>query len=51
MVGAKRSARPYLIGYLRDVTHSTATGMYVLAGMLVIGALAVWLTPAKLVNR
>jgi D-galactonate transporter len=44
-------ASPYMIGYLRDITHSTATGMYVLAGMLVIGALAVWLTPAKLVNR
>ncbi|MBN3728227.1 MFS transporter [Burkholderia sp. Ac-20379] len=44
-------ASPYLIGYLRDATHSTASGMYMLAGMLVIGALAVWLTPAKLVNR
>jgi D-galactonate transporter len=44
-------ASPYLIGYLRDATHSTATGMYGLAGMLVVGAVAVWLTPAKLVNR
>jgi D-galactonate transporter len=44
-------ASPYMIGYLKDVTHSTAAGMYVLAGMLVIGALATWLTPAKLVNR
>jgi hypothetical protein len=40
-----------MIGYLKDMTHSTATGMYVLAGMLVIGAIAVFLTPAKLVNR
>jgi len=44
-------ASPYLIGYLKDLTHSTQSGMYVLAAMLVIGAMAVWLTPAKLVNR
>jgi nitrate/nitrite transporter NarK len=44
-------ASPYMIGYLKDLTHSTQTGMYVLAGMLVIGAVATWLTPAKLVNR
>lgn len=44
-------ASPYLIGYLRDATNSTASGMYVLAGMLVLGAVAVWLTPARLVNR
>lgn len=29
-----------MIGYLKDLTHSTQTGMYVLAGMLVIGAIA-----------
>jgi MFS-type transporter involved in bile tolerance (Atg22 family) len=40
-----------MIGYLKDLTHSTQTGMYVLAGMLVIGAIATWLTPPKLVNR
>jgi MFS-type transporter involved in bile tolerance (Atg22 family) len=40
-----------MIGYLKDLTHSTQTGMYVLAAMLVIGAIATWLTPAKLVNR
>ncbi|KGR95022.1 MFS transporter [Burkholderia sp. ABCPW 111] len=44
-------ASPYLIGYLKDATSSTSAGMYVLAAMLVIGAIAVWLTPAKLVNR
>ncbi|MBU9195053.1 MULTISPECIES: MFS transporter [Burkholderia] len=44
-------ASPYVIGYLRDATHSTASGMVMLAGMLVIGSIAVWLTPAKLVNR
>ncbi|PYE20580.1 D-galactonate transporter [Paraburkholderia silvatlantica] len=44
-------ASPYMIGYLKDLTHSTQSGMYVLAAMLAIGALAVWLTPARLVNR
>jgi len=44
-------ASPYMIGYLKDLTSSTASGMYVLAGVLVIGAIAVWFTPAKLVNR
>ncbi|KVD47520.1 MFS transporter [Burkholderia ubonensis] len=44
-------ASPYVIGYLKDATHSTSAGMYVLSAMLVIGAIAVWLTPARLVNR
>jgi len=44
-------ARPYLIGYLKDLTGSTAIGMYVLAGSLVVGAVLVWLTPKQLVNR
>ena len=42
---------PYLVGYLKDLTHSTQSGMYVLAAMLVVGAIAVLRTPAKLVNR
>ena len=42
---------PYLVGYLKDATHSTQSGMYVLAGMLVVGAIAVLRTPARLVNR
>lgn len=44
-------ASPYMIGYLKDLTQSTQAGMFVLAGVLVVGALAVWLTPAKMVNR
>ena len=44
-------ASPYMIGYLKDLTHSTSAGMYVLAATLVLGAIAVWLTPARLVNR
>lgn len=44
-------ASPYLIGFLKDSTGSTAIGMYVLAGALVVGAVLVWLTPRELVNR
>ncbi|WP_244504111.1 MFS transporter [Variovorax sp. CF079] len=42
---------PYLVGYLKDATQSTQSGMYVLAGTLVVGAFAVLRTPARLVNR
>jgi D-galactonate transporter len=42
---------PYLIGYLKDLTHSGATGMYMLAVMLVIGSAAVLKTSPKLVNK
>ncbi|CAB5693796.1 Inner membrane transport protein RhmT [Delftia tsuruhatensis] len=44
-------ASPYMIGTLKDLTQSTQAGMFVLAAILVIGAIAVWLTPAKMVNR
>jgi nitrate/nitrite transporter NarK len=44
-------ASPYMIGYLKDLTQSTQAGMFVLAGVLVVGAIAVWLTPPKMVNR
>jgi D-galactonate transporter len=42
---------PYMIGYLKDLTQSTQIGMYVLAGMLMLGAFLVWRTPARLINR
>ena len=42
---------PYLIGTLKDMTGSTAIGMYVLAFVLVLGAVGVWLVPKQLVNR
>lgn len=32
---------PYLVGVIKDATHSTATGMYVLAASLILGALLV----------
>ncbi|EJM97782.1 MFS transporter [Herbaspirillum sp. YR522] len=42
---------PYLVGWLKDATQSTNTGMYVLAASLVIGALLTLSLPARLVNR
>ena len=38
-----------MVGYLKDLTQSTQSGMYVLAALLVLGAVAVW--PARMVNR
>jgi D-galactonate transporter len=42
---------PYLVGILKDLTGSTEVGMYVLAGVLMAGAVAVLTTSPKLVNR
>lgn len=42
---------PYMVGALKDLTQSTQLPMYVLSAILVVGALLVWLTPAKMVNR
>ena len=42
---------PYMVGALKDMTQSTQLPMYVLSAILIVGALLVWLTPAKLVNR
>jgi MFS-type transporter involved in bile tolerance (Atg22 family) len=42
---------PYLIGFLKDATHDNRTGMYMLAGMLVLGALLVLKTRPGDVNR
>jgi D-galactonate transporter len=42
---------PYLIGWIKDLTHSTNIGMYVLAAVLIAGSLAVLSVPARLVNR
>jgi nitrate/nitrite transporter NarK len=44
-------ASPYLIGAIKDYTHSTNIGMYVLAAVLVVGAIIVLRVPARLVNR
>lgn len=44
-------ASPYMIGLIRDATQSSAIGMYVLAGFLVLGAILVLMIPANKVNR
>ena len=42
---------PYLVGWLKQLTSSTDSGMYILAAALVIGAAITLMVPAKLVNR
>ncbi|GAC1331458.1 MAG: MFS transporter [Collimonas sp.] len=42
---------PFMVGWLKDTTHNNQTGMFMLAGMLVIGAVAILKTPPKMVNR
>jgi len=42
---------PYLVGWLKDLTGTTNTGLYMLAGCLVVGALVALAQPAKLVNK
>ena len=42
---------PYLIGYLKDLTHNNATGMYMLAVMLVVGSIATLATKPGMVNK
>lgn len=42
---------PYLMGMLTDLTHSTLTGMLIISGTLFVGAAAIFLIPAHVVNR
>ena len=42
---------PYVIGWLKQTTHSMDIGMYLLTGILILGALVTLSIPAKLVNR
>lgn len=44
-------ASPYLVGWIKDATHSTDLALYVLAGMMVCGVLLVFRIPARTVNR
>jgi MFS family permease len=44
-------ASPYVVGWLKDLTHSTAAGMYAVSAVLVLGALAVLTIPPTQVNR
>ncbi|SAK77204.1 major facilitator transporter [Caballeronia calidae] len=42
---------PYLVGWLKQATGSNASGMYMLTGFLVLGALLALSVPARMVNR
>lgn len=43
---------PYVVGWLKDLTHSTQAGMYAVSGVLVAGAVIILVfVPARLVNR
>ncbi len=42
---------PFLIGAVKDLTQSTDIALYLLAGVLVAGAVIVMSIPARLVNR
>ncbi|RWR01454.1 MFS transporter [[Pantoea] beijingensis] len=42
---------PYLMGLLNDLTHSTQSGVLIISATLFVGAAAVFLIPARMVNR
>lgn len=41
---------PYLIGWMRDTTHSASLALFLLAFLIALGGLLVLRTPAALVN-
>jgi D-galactonate transporter len=42
---------PYLIGWIKDATHSTDLALYILAAAMLVGAVLVLRIPGKTVNR
>ena len=46
-----RLRQPYLIGWIRDIYHSTAPAIYVIAGALLVSALIALSFDPKKVNR
>jgi sugar phosphate permease len=42
---------PFLVGWIKDMTHSTDLALYILSSVLFVGALLVMKVPARLVNR
>jgi D-galactonate transporter len=42
---------PYMVGWIKDATHSTNMAMYALAASVLIGGLLALAAPAKLVNK
>ena len=42
---------PFLVGWIKDLTHSTDPALYILSGVMLAGALLVLRIPPRLVNR
>jgi MFS family permease len=42
---------PYLVGWLADRTHTSSAGMYMTAGIVLVGMVVTLTVPARLVNR
>jgi D-galactonate transporter len=42
---------PYLVGWLKDLTHSTDAGMMMIAASMLFGAFLTWLLPKDMVNK
>ncbi|GGD73216.1 MFS transporter [Caballeronia grimmiae] len=42
---------PYLVGWIKDMTHSTDVGLYCVAGSLIVAAAVVLTMPKQVVNR
>jgi MFS family permease len=42
---------PFLVGWIKDLTGGTSVALYILSGVLFLGALLVLRIPAKIVNR
>jgi len=42
---------PYLVGWLKDSTHSTDAGVVMMAGSMLVGAFLTWLLPREMVNK
>ncbi len=42
---------PYMVGWLKDLTHSNQDAMYCLTLILILGAATVFAVPAQMVNR
>ena len=42
---------PYLVGWIKDATHSTDLALYILAAVMLVGVALVLRVPARIVNR
>ena len=42
---------PFLVGWIKDVTGGTDVALYVLSGVMLLGAMLVMRVPARIVNR